>query len=151
MLLGYLMNDLLREYVASGEFTRRGKWCSAFREAAMFYVPALLVGIIIVVYMMIQTGARLARLDAAAPCTQAATLCIRAATLGIQAATLLSTQRTFCASRPLLPCALCATLSLLLTPEITSEKDGNLHPARPAALHTPRTPAHPAPPRPQVS
>ena len=82
MLLGYLMNDLLREYVASGEFTRRGKWCSAFREAAMFYVPALLVGIIIVVYMMIQTGARLARLDAAAPCTQAATLCIRAATLG---------------------------------------------------------------------
>ena len=35
MLLGYLMNDLLREYVASGEFTRRGKWLAALREAAM--------------------------------------------------------------------------------------------------------------------
>ena len=34
MLLGYLMNDLLREYVASGEFTRRGKWLAALREAA---------------------------------------------------------------------------------------------------------------------
>ena len=44
MLLGYLMNDLLREYVASGEFTRRGKWLAALREAAMFYVPALLIG-----------------------------------------------------------------------------------------------------------
>ena len=127
MLLGYLMNDLLREYVASGEFTRRGKWLAALREAAMFYVPALLIGMgcasalpsrdppaihayptaprvhaarrfrvapsetlpqlglparppahppahppargRFVVYMMIHTGARLARLDAAAPCT----------------------------------------------------------------------------------
>jgi len=55
MLLGYLMNDLLREYVASGEFTRRGKWLAALREAAMFYVPALLIGMGFVVYMMIQT------------------------------------------------------------------------------------------------
>ena len=44
MLLGYLMNDLLREYVASGEFTRRGKWLAALREAAMFYVPAFAIG-----------------------------------------------------------------------------------------------------------
>jgi hypothetical protein len=44
-LLGYLMNDLLREYVASGEFTKRGRWCAALREAAMFYVPAAAIGL----------------------------------------------------------------------------------------------------------
>jgi len=50
--------------------------------------------------------------------------------------------------RALLPCALCATLSLLLTSEIASEKNGDLHPARPAALHTP---AHLSTPRAPVS
>ena len=45
MLLGYLMNDLLRAYIGSGEFTRRGRWCDALKEAAMFYIPAIFIGL----------------------------------------------------------------------------------------------------------
>ena len=56
MLLGYLMNDLLREYVNSGEFTRRGRWRMALREAGMFYGPALLIGLVFVGYMMVDMG-----------------------------------------------------------------------------------------------
>ena len=56
MLLGYLMNDLIREYINSGEFTARGKMRDALKEAAVFYVPAILIGIILLVYMVVHEG-----------------------------------------------------------------------------------------------
>ena len=56
MLLGYLMNDLLRAYINSGEFTRRGRMKDARWEAAYFYVPAGLVGIVILFWLMIHDG-----------------------------------------------------------------------------------------------
>ena len=45
MLMGYVMNDLIREYINSGEFTRRGRFRDAMREAAIFYIPALAIGL----------------------------------------------------------------------------------------------------------
>ena len=45
MLMGYVMNDLIREYINSGEFTRRGRLRDAMREAAIFYIPALAIGV----------------------------------------------------------------------------------------------------------
>ena len=45
MLLGYVMNDVIREYLLSGEFTRRGRMRDALREAAIFYVPVLIIGL----------------------------------------------------------------------------------------------------------
>jgi hypothetical protein len=73
--------------------------------------------------------------------------CVRAATLGTRLQPSSVPDGLF-VPRALLPCALCATLSLLLTSEIASEKNGDLHPARPAALHTP---AHLSTPRAPVS
>lgn len=52
MLNGYLMNDLLRSYLDSGEFTRRGRLRDALREAAYFYVPVLLLGLVLLFYMI---------------------------------------------------------------------------------------------------
>ena len=49
MLNGYLMNDMLREYLNSGDFSRRGRMKDALREALMFYGPLLVIGIIILV------------------------------------------------------------------------------------------------------
>jgi hypothetical protein len=56
MLLGYLMNDLLRGYLDSGEFTRRGRIKDALREAAIFYVPIFALGLVLAVYMIIEHG-----------------------------------------------------------------------------------------------
>jgi hypothetical protein len=56
MLNGYLMNDLLRSYLDSGEFTRRGRFKDAGKDAAIFYVPALLLGLVFVVYMVVHDG-----------------------------------------------------------------------------------------------
>ena len=52
MLCGYLMNDLLRSYVDSGEFTLRGKIRDALMDAAIFYVPAIVIGLffLIIIY-----------------------------------------------------------------------------------------------------
>ena len=56
MLNGYLMNDLLRSYHDSGEFTRRGRLHDALKDAAIFYVPALIIGIVFLVLMIVQGG-----------------------------------------------------------------------------------------------
>lgn len=56
MLNGYLMNDLLRSYLDSGEFTRRGKLKDAAKDAAIFYIPALILALIFVVYMIVHDG-----------------------------------------------------------------------------------------------
>ena len=56
MLLGYLMNDLLRSYLDSGEFTRRGRLRDALKDAAVFYIPALIIGGAFLVYMIVNEG-----------------------------------------------------------------------------------------------
>ena len=56
ILCGYLMNDLLRSYLDSGEFTRRGRLQDALKDAAIFYVPAILIGLVFLVYMIVHTG-----------------------------------------------------------------------------------------------
>ena len=56
MLMGYLMNDLIREYLMSGEFTRRGRMKDALREASYFYVPALVIGISVLLFLMLHDG-----------------------------------------------------------------------------------------------
>lgn len=49
MLSGYLMNDMLREYLNSGEFNRRGRIKDALWAALMFYGPLLIIGLVILV------------------------------------------------------------------------------------------------------
>lgn len=56
MLLGYVMNDLLRSYVGSGEFTRRGKMKDTLKEFASFYVPFTLVSIVFLIYLISSQG-----------------------------------------------------------------------------------------------
>jgi len=56
MLLGYLMNDLLRSYISSGEFTSRGRLRDALRECAFFYVPFTVVGVGFLVYLISRQG-----------------------------------------------------------------------------------------------
>ena len=56
MLNGYVMNDLLRSYIDSGEFTRRGKLKDAAKDAAIFYVPALAIILVFVGYMIVHDG-----------------------------------------------------------------------------------------------
>ena len=56
MLNGYLMNDLLRSYLDSGEFTRRGRLKDAAKDAAYFYVPVIAIGLVFVVYMIAHDG-----------------------------------------------------------------------------------------------
>ena len=52
MLLGYLMNDAIREFINSGEFTTRGRIKDALWSALYFYVPALVIGLCFVVYLL---------------------------------------------------------------------------------------------------
>ena len=56
MLNGYVMNDLLRSYIDSGEFTRRGKLKDAAKDAAIFYVPALAILLVFVGYILYDTS-----------------------------------------------------------------------------------------------
>jgi len=56
MLLGYLMNDLLRSYIGSGEFTRRGRVKDTLKEFAGFYVPFGLVSIVFLIYLISSQG-----------------------------------------------------------------------------------------------
>ena len=52
-LCGYLMNDFLRSYIDSGEFNTRGKLKDALMDALIFYVPAAIVGVIFLVWMIV--------------------------------------------------------------------------------------------------
>jgi len=56
MLCGYLMNDLLRSFLESGEFNSRGRLRDAAKDAAIFYIPALIIGIVLLVYMIASVG-----------------------------------------------------------------------------------------------
>ena len=186
MLLGYLMNDLLREYVASGEFTRRGKWLAALREAAMFYVPAFAIGMGCASALpSARPPGRSAWTPPRPACKSptspgggetatassptrppahprqdcrvhddpnrcAACAARRCSPMhpgcnpvhpgcnpGLQAATLLSTQRTFCASRP-------PTLRPLRNPRAAPHARNHIRKRRHSPPRSPRRPAHPA-------
>ena len=63
MLLGYVMNDLLRGYLDSGEFTRRGRLKDALVDAAYFYVPAMIIGICFLIYMLATTSLKLSTMQ----------------------------------------------------------------------------------------
>lgn len=56
MLLGYVMNDLLRSYIGSGEFTQRGRVKDTLKEFAAFYVPFGLVSIVFLIYLLSSQG-----------------------------------------------------------------------------------------------
>lgn len=56
MLLGYLMNDFIREFISSGEFTRKGRVKDALHAAAYFYVPAIIIGLALILYIQFTTG-----------------------------------------------------------------------------------------------
>jgi len=63
MLLGYVMNDLLRGFLDSGEFTKRGRMKDTLIEAAKFYVPAAFIGLGFLIYMLAATGLTLQNLQ----------------------------------------------------------------------------------------
>jgi len=56
MLLAYLMNDLVREFLSSGEFTARGRARDALHSAAYFYIPAVVLGLVLIFYLVFTTG-----------------------------------------------------------------------------------------------
>jgi hypothetical protein len=56
MLLGYVMNDLLRSYIGSGEFTQRGRIKDTLKGFAAFYVPFGLVSIVFLIYLLFSQG-----------------------------------------------------------------------------------------------
>ena len=57
MLLGYVMNDMVREFMNSGEFSSRGRVKDALHAAVYFYVPAMIIGLCFVFYLMSTKGA----------------------------------------------------------------------------------------------
>ena len=52
LILGYLMNDLTRTYIESGEHTKCAKFRDALKEVSKFYVPATIVGIILLAVVL---------------------------------------------------------------------------------------------------